>query len=113
MVATQAETAVIELDEPSCELPLQYRSCVCGGGGVGGGVRDSERLIKGTLIGTPNQQLMTVFYCRVKRQTIHQPANNEITKRRCAEKGGAGGTEAGARAGQICEKMREIYKEAG
>lgn len=26
-VMTQAETAVIELDEPSCELQLQYQRC--------------------------------------------------------------------------------------
>lgn len=26
-VMTQAETAVIELDEPSCELQLQYQHC--------------------------------------------------------------------------------------
>lgn len=30
-VVTQAVTAVIELDEPSCELLLQYS--ICGGGG--------------------------------------------------------------------------------
>lgn len=49
VVVTQAVTAVIELDEPSCELLLQYS--ICGGGGV------KEWLIKGTLIGTTNQQI--------------------------------------------------------
>lgn len=54
---------------------------LCRGWGRGD---DSERLIKATLIGTPNQQLMTAFYRPVKRQTIHQPANNfrqKLTKR--------------------------------
>lgn len=50
-VVTQAVTAVIELDELSCELLLQYSIC----GRCGGGVR--EWLIKGTLIGTTNQQI--------------------------------------------------------
>lgn len=53
-VETQAVTAVIELDEPLRELLLQYSSC--GGGGVTS-VCDREWLIKGTLIGTPNQQI--------------------------------------------------------
>lgn len=80
LVATQAETAVIELDKPSCELLLQYRNC-----GVGGGGCDSERLIKETLIGTAHKQLTTVFYRPVKRHTIHQPENNfrqKMTKSR-------------------------------
>lgn len=53
---------------------------------------------------------MTAFYRPVKRQTIHQPANNfrqKLTKR-CQREGSR---RHWGWVG-VCEKMREIYKEA-
>ena len=69
--------ALIELDEPSCELLLQYCNaavvcvcvCVLGKGGIWQWAVDKRAA---TVIERPDKQWMTVFYRPVKRQTILQ-----------------------------------------